>query len=107
MHIYALSIIEDKKTTDNVSLYSIFGVIGGLPATYIGAKILETFGFITLTIIVLILMIISIIPLIKIKDIKITQNNTRLKDIIKTFPIQNYIFTAIDQLRYLAISIYT
>ena len=105
-HIYALSIIEDKKTTDNVSLYSIFGVIGGLPATYIGAKILETFGFITLTIIVLILMIISIIPLIKIKDIKITQNNTRLKDIIKTFPIQNYIFTAIDQLRYLAISIF-
>jgi len=105
-HIYALSIIEDKKTTDNVSLYSIFGVIGGLPATYIGAKILETFGFITLTIIVLILMIISIIPLIKIKDIKITQNNTKLKDIIKTFPIQNYIFTAIDQLRYLAISIF-
>ena len=105
-HVYALSIIEDKKTTDNVSLYSIFGVIGGLPATYIGAKILETFGFITLTIIVLILMIISIIPLIKIKDIKITQNNTKLKDIIKTFPIQNYIFTAIDQLRYLAISIF-
>lgn len=105
-HIYALSIIEDKKTTDNVSLYSIFTVIGGLPATYIGAKIMKHFGFITLTIIVLILMIISIIPLIKIKGIKKESKKTKLKDIIKTFPIRNYIFIIIDQLRYITISIF-
>ena len=32
-HIYGLSIIEDKKTTDNVSLYTIFTVLGSIPAT--------------------------------------------------------------------------
>lgn len=105
-HVYALSIIEEKKITDNVSLYSIFTVIGGLPATYIGAKILENFGFITLTIIVFVLMVISIIPLIKIKDIKIKPKKETLKNIIKTFPLKNYLFITIDQLRYIACSIF-
>ena len=105
-HVYALSIIEDKKTTDNVSLYSIFTIIGGLPATYIGAKILENFGFIALTIIVLTLMILSIIPLIKIKDVKIIKEKPKIKKIIKTFPIKNYLFIIIDQLRYIAVSIF-
>lgn len=104
-HVYALSIIEDKKTTDNVSLYSIFTILGGLPATYIGAKILEHFGFITLTIIVFILMIISIIPLIKIKDVK-EEKTTSLKDIIKTFPIKNTIFITLEQIRYIAITLF-
>lgn len=105
-HVYALSIIEDKKTTDNVSLYSIFTILGGLPATYIGAKIMETLGFITLTIIVFVLMIISIIPLIKIKEIKITKNKEKIKNIVKTFPLKNYLFITIDQLRYISCSIF-
>ena len=36
-HTYALSIIEDKKATDNVSLYTIFTILGGLFSTYIGS----------------------------------------------------------------------
>lgn len=104
-HIYALSIIEDKKTTDNVSLYTIFTILGGLPATYIGAKILSIFGPIILTIIVLILMILSIIPLIKIKDVKI-ESEKSIKNIIKTFPKQNYTFIIIEQLRYIGTSLF-
>lgn len=104
-HIYALGIIEDKKTTDNVSLYTIFNILGGLPATYIGAKILDIFGPIILTIIVLILMILSIIPLIKIKDIKI-ESDKSIKNIIKTFPKQNYTFIIIEQLRYIGASLF-
>lgn len=104
-HVYALGIIEDKKTTDNVSLYTIFNILGGLPATYIGAKILDIFGFLTLTVIVLILMIISVIPLIKIKDIKIKSSNS-IKNIIKTFPKQNYAFIIIEQLRYIGSSLF-
>lgn len=100
-HTYALSIIENKKITDNVSLYSIFGVIGGLPATYIGAKILKTFGYLTLTIIVLILMIISIIPLLRIEE-NLDKNKTKIKEIIKSFPLKNYAFTILDQFRYIA-----
>lgn len=104
-HIYGLSIIEDKKTTDNVSLYTIFTVLGSIPATYIGSLILKYFGFITLTIIVLILMLISIIPLTKInKDIKYTKPN--LKPIIKTFPKRNYLFTFIEQFRYILNNIF-
>ena len=106
-HIYALTIIEDKKTTDNVSLYAMFSIIGGIPATYIGAKILNTFGFVTLTIIVFILMFISIIPLIKIKDINIkTKEKLNLKKVIHTFPKRNYLFIIIEQLRYISISIF-
>ena len=100
-HTYALSIIEDKKITDNVSLYSIFTILGGIPATYIGAKILSNFGFLTLTIIVLILMLISIIPLIKIKE-NSTSNKTKITNIVKSFPIRNYLFTIFDQFRYIA-----
>lgn len=100
-HTYALSIIEDKKITDNVSLYSIFTIIGGIPATYIGAKILNNFGFVSLTIIVFILMIISIIPLIKIKE-NIKSKKSKISKIIKTFPLRNYMFTIFDQFRYIA-----
>ncbi len=100
-HTYAISIIEDKKITDNVSLYSIFTILGGIPATYIGAKILKNYGFITLTIIVLILMIISIIPLIKIKE-NSYNNSNKITEIVKTFPLTNYIFITLDQFRYIA-----
>ncbi len=104
-HIYALSIIEDKKITDNTSLYQIFTLLGGLPATLIGAKILKSFGFLTLSIIVLILMILSIIPLLKIKPKK--ENKTsNIKEIIKTFPIRNYLFIIIDQLKYSSLAVF-
>ena len=66
-HIYGISIIKEKKTTDNVSTYMIFGIIGSLPASYIGAFILEKYGYIVLSITILILSIISIFPLFKIK----------------------------------------
>jgi len=104
-HIYALSIIEDKKITDNVSLYQIFNIMGGIPATLIGAKILEYFGFITLTVIVTVLMVLSIIPLIKIKDVNINKN-VNIKEVITTFPKRNYAFIIIDQFRYLGALIF-
>lgn len=104
-HIYALSIIEDKKVTDNVSLYQIFNIIGGIPATLIGAKILEYCGFVTLTIIVTLLMILSVLPLIKIKDVEIDKS-INMRNIVKTFPKRNYAFIIIDQFRYLGASIF-
>lgn len=104
-HIFALAIIEDKKITDNVSLYSIFTILGGLPATYIGARILETFGFITLTIIVLVLMIISVIPLMKIKDVGL-HNEDNIKNVVKTFPKSNYIYIILEQFRYIISTIF-
>lgn len=99
-HIYGLSIIEDKKCTDNVSLYTIFTLIGSIPATYIGSIILRKFGFITLTIIVLVLMIISVIPLARIKN-EIINSKNNIKQIINTFPKTNYLFTFIEQFRYI------
>ena len=45
-------------------------------------------------------MIISIIPLTKIKKIKLNPN-TQIKHIIKSFPKINYIFNTLDQLRYI------
>lgn len=104
-HIYALSIIEDKKTTDNVGLYSIFTILGGLFATYIGAFVLEKFGFVILSIIVLILMIVSVIPLFKIKDVKFI-DTIKLINVFKSFSKKNLIFTAVDQFRYVACTIF-
>ncbi len=99
-HTYGLSIIEDKKTTDNVSLYNIFTILGGLFSPFIGSYIIEKTSTLTLSTIVLVLMIISIIPLTKIKKIKLN-SNTQIKHIIKSFPKTNYIFNTLDQLRYI------
>ena len=99
-HTYGLSIIEDKKTTDNVSLYNIFTILGGLFSPFIGSYIIEKTNTLTLSTIVLVHMIISIIPLTKIKKIKLN-SNTQIKHIIKSFPKTNYIFNTLDQLRYI------
>lgn len=99
-HTYGLSIIEDKKTTDNVSLYNIFTILGGLFSPFIGSYIIEKTSTLTLSTIVLVLMIISIIPLTKIKKIKLNPN-TQIKHIVKSFPKTNYIFNTLDQLRYI------
>lgn len=99
-HMYGLSIIEDKKTTDNVSLYNIFTILGGLFSPFIGSYIIEKTSTLTLSTIVLVLMIISIIPLTKIKKLKLNPN-TQIKHIIKSFPKTNYIFNTLDQLRYI------
>jgi len=99
-HMYGLSIIEDKKTTDNVSLYNIFTILGGLFSPFIGSYIIEKTSTLTLSTIVLVLMIISIIPLTKIKKLKLN-SNTQIKHIIKSFPKTNYIFNTLDQLRYI------
>ena len=50
-------------------------------------------------------MILSIIPLIKIKDVKI-ESEKSIKNIIKTFPKQNYTFIIIEQLRYIGTSLF-
>ncbi len=104
-HTYALSIIEDKKATDNVSLYTIFTILGGLFSTYIGSIFIEKTSYLFLSIIVLFLMLISIIPLTKIKSKKET-NEIKLITIITSFPKRNYIFTFLDQLRFVLVTIF-
>lgn len=104
-HTYALSIIEDKKATDNVSIYTIFTILGGLFSTYIGSILIEKTSYLFLSIIVLFLMLISIIPLTKIKSKKET-NEIKLITIITSFPKRNYIFTFLDQLRFILVTIF-
>ena len=104
-HTYALSIIEDKKATDNTSLYTIFTILGGLFSTYIGSILIEKTSYLFLSIIVLFLMLISIIPLTKIKSKKET-NEIKLINIITSFPKRNYIFTFLDQLRFVLVTIF-
>lgn len=104
-HTYALSIIEDKKATDNVSIYTIFTILGGLFSTYIGSILIEKTSYLFLSIIVLFLMLISIIPLTKIKSKKET-NDIKLITIITSFPKRNYIFTFLDQLRFILVTIF-
>lgn len=104
-HTYALSIIEDKKATDNVSIYTIFTILGGLFSTYIGSILIEKTSYLFLSLIVLFLMLISIIPLTKIKSKKET-NEIKLITIITSFPKRNYIFTFIDQLRFVLVTIF-
>lgn len=104
-HIYGISIIKEKETTDNVSKYMIFGIIGSLPASYIGAYILEKYGYISLSIIILILSFISLFPLFKIKINK-KINKIKIKQIIKNFPKQNYIFLFFDQLKFFTILLF-
>lgn len=104
-HTYALSIIEDKKATDNTSIYTIFTILGGLFSTYIGSILIEKTSYLFLSIIVLFLMLISIIPLTKIIQKKET-NEIKLITIITSFPKRNYIFTFLDQLRFVLVTIF-
>lgn len=102
-HIYGLSIIEKKKTTNNVSLYNIFTILGGLLSPLIGSYLIEKLNKTSLILIVLTLMLISIIPLTKIKT-KELSNKLSLKNIINSFPKRNYIFNTLEQLRYIMYS---
>ena len=104
-HIYGISIIKEKETTDNVSKYMIFGIIGSLPASYIGAYILEKYGYISLSIIISILSFISLFPLFKI-EINQKINKIKIKQIIKKFPKQNYIFLFFDQLKFFTLLLF-
>lgn len=104
-HIYGLSIIEDKKCTDNVSLYTIFTILGTIPSSLIGSIILKKFGFIYLSIIILLLMIVSIIPLSRVKS-SIKYKKVSIEGIIKTFPKRNYMFVFVEQFRYVLNNIF-
>lgn len=104
-HIYALNIITNKKTTESVSSFTIFSLIAGIPATYIGALIINHFGFLTLCIIVLLISLISVIPLLKIKE-KSEQETLNIKEIKKTFPKQNYFSLLFYQIFIVCISLF-
>ena len=81
-------------------LYSSYLMFYWLGRHAYGLSIIEDTSTLTLSTIVLVLMIISIIPLTKIKKIKLNPN-TQIKHIIKSFPKTNYIFNTLDQLRYI------
>lgn len=104
-HIYGMSIIEDKKTTENVSLYTIFTLLGTLPAAYTGALILNNFGFTVLSIILLIIATISVIPLYFIRE-EASKEKLNFKKIFKNFPIKNYIFIFLEQIKHLAMGLF-
>lgn len=104
-HIYGMSIIEDKKTTENVSSYTIFTLIGTLPAAYTGALILNNFGFTVLSITLLAIATISVIPLYFIRE-EASKEKLDLKKIIKNFPIKNYIFIFLEQIKHLAMGLF-
>ena len=104
-HIYALSIIEEKKTTDNVFLYEMFGLFGRAFATYIGAYTLTKYNYNYTLIVVFILLVISIVPLIKM-DKNIIKPEGTIWHIFKTFPIRNTIFDSLDQVRNLSIYLF-
>ena len=71
----------------------------------LNVKTIEKFNYFILSIIVVVLMFLSIIPLTKIKDVKIEDKNKTL-DVMKTFPKRNYIFIVLDQLRYIIITLF-
>ena len=98
-HFYGISIIKERRTTDNVSLYMVFAIIGSLPASYIGAFIIEKYGYITISIIIFALSLLSLLPLFKIKIVEDT-NKLDLKKITKKYPLKNYIFLFFDQLKF-------
>lgn len=104
-HVYALRIIDDKKATDNTSSYQIFTLVGLLLSTFIGAEIIEHFGYLVLSIIVLIIMNLSILPLLKMKTYD-TKTPETMKEIATSYPLKNFIFTFIDQFRSIAIYLF-
>ncbi len=104
-HIYGMSIIEDKKITENVSSYTIFTLIGMLPAAYIGALILNKFGFTTLSIVLLIISTISVIPLSFIKE-NVSKEKLDFKNILRIFPIKSYIFIFLEQVKHLSMGLF-
>lgn len=104
-HIYGMSIIEEKKTTEFVSSYTIFALIGALPATYAGAVIMKEYGLTTLSIILLIISTLAVIPLSFVKE-SATKEKISFKKIIKGFPIKNYIFIFLEQIKHIAIGLF-
>lgn len=101
-HLFALGITESKRTTENTCFYQIFNILGTILSSFLSVKIIKNLDDKLSLIIISALMIISIIPLLKIKTIEKEDN----KNIIKTFPKRNYAFISIDQLRYIATSLF-
>lgn len=104
-HIYAMSIIEEKKTTEFVSSFTIFSLIGALPGAYAGALILKHFGFTVLNIILLVISIVSVLPLSKIKE-KASKEKIEIKSIMKKYPLKNYLFLFLEQFKQINIALF-
>lgn len=104
-HIYAMSILEDKKTTEFVSSFTICSLIGALPGAYLGALILNKFGFTTLNIIILIISIVSVLPLANIKE-KASKEKIKIKSIIRKYPLKNYLFLFLEQFKQISIALF-
>lgn len=104
-HIYGMSIIEEKKTTEYVSSYTIFALIGTLPATYTGAVIMEKYGLTTLSIILLIISTLGVMPLSFVKETA-TFEKVDFKKIIKDFPLKSYFFIFLEQIKHLSIGLF-
>lgn len=96
-HIYAVSISESKRTTENTTMYQIFNILGTIFSSFISLKIIKYLDSYVTLFIILGLMIVSVIPLISIR----LKKDSKSDDIIKTFPKRNYVFIVIEQLRYI------
>ena len=104
-HLFGVSIIKEKQTTDNVSLYMIFTIIGSIPASYIGAILIDKLNYFYLSLIVFLISLVSIIPLSKIKT-NLKKHKINIKNIIKTYPKRNYIFYFFDQFKFMTILLF-
>lgn len=101
-HIYGIKIIKNKNVTNNVSLYTIFSIIGSIPAPFIGSYLLKKIGYFSLSIISLILSLISVIPLFFIKENK-NERKLNLKLILKRYPKKNYLIYFLCQFKFFLI----
>lgn len=98
-HNTALSIIENKMTTERSSKFMIITLFGIIPSSIIGGYIINNLNIIILIIIIFVLTITSLFFITK-------ENNVKEKSKLIKFPIQNKIFLFFEQFKFIALSLF-
>ncbi len=103
-HYFALEILPEEKMGKEVGYIVIFSQLAIIPASYIGALLINNVKFELILIIIIILYIISIIPLFKMKESKRVKLEMRdgLKDIYNSMPKRSIFFYIMAQFRFIS-----
>ncbi|MDO5569346.1 MAG: hypothetical protein Q4G04_04470 [bacterium] len=97
-HYYALHVMPNAQQKKAITKFLILSYIAVIPATYIGAYLIDTIGLMYISLIIIVISIIGIIPLIRLK-ITVEEAPSKIILTIKSISKGKFLFFIIEQFK--------